>query len=221
MIQKHSKFGDETGKIKTLALIRTDNPLDWRHCTEQALKDRFLQWTKDKSKMHQEKIAQAETSQLLHWIDKTGQDTLKYGRFIYVPLKNSAAGEADAYMIFNLPSQDAAVIAGNFGQASFMYGEVGPEQSTLYYFQIDHNGQSYGQKDVKETVIDEDEAAAFFVQHGFKFSVDLRVFADRVPEVMNATYFKQSMDDTHRNFMSRAQWRRLAYDAPLLGHPLW
>lgn len=208
---KKSLFGDPTGRIKTFAIISVENPLGWKNSTEEEFKKKYLEWTEDKTKYNKDQILKAKSSVLLHKIEQTGEEALKYGGFTYVPIEGSYGEKENSYLIINLSYNDAKTIARDFGQEAFFYGEPQTDQSTIYYFVTFDGCKTYKQVDVTKTVTYEEEAEDFFSKYGFKFKINLRYFGADIPEVVDNKMFEESLNDENSTFISRALCRKQAY----------
>lgn len=204
---KRALFGDTTGKIKSFAIISVQNPLGWKNSNEEEFKTKYLKWTEDKAKYNKVAMDQIESSILLHKIEATGEQSLKYGGFKYVSIYGSYGDKERSYIIFNLALADAKTIARDFGQESFFYAKVNKEESIIGYYLTKNACKSYELIEVTKTVSDEKDAEDFFSKYGFKFRINMREFGDAVPEITDQVAFEESLDE-NRTFMSRAQKRR-------------
>jgi hypothetical protein len=208
---KRGLFGDPSGKIRTFAIISAENPLGWKDSTEEEFKQRFVQWFDDKKLYNKQSVEKIESSVLLHKIEDTGNTSLKYGGFAYVPLKGKYGDLEKSYIIFNLTLSDAKTIARDYGQESFFFANVGEDKSTIAYYQTFNGCKTYTFVDISETVSDEAEAEDYFSKFGFKFRINMKEFGDDVPEVVDKSAFEESFDERTRNFSARALKRRQAY----------
>jgi hypothetical protein len=205
---KKGLFGDPSGKIKTFAIISAENPLGWKNSTEEEFKQRFVQWFDDKKLYNKQSVDRIESTVLLHKIKETGDTGLKYGGFVYVPLKGKYGDLEKSYIIFNLTLSDAKIIARDYGQESFFFANVKEDKSTIAYYVTNDSCKTYKLVDVSETVSDESEAEDYFSKFGFKFKINMREFGDKIPEITDRTAFEESFDEENRNFSARALKRR-------------
>ena len=208
---KRGLFGDPSGKIRTFAIISAENPLGWKNSTEDEFKQKYLDWTKNKKQWNRERVDEIEATVLLHKIEETGNSGLRYGGFIYVPLKGKYGDLEKSYIIFNLTLSDAKTIARDYGQESFFYANVKEDKSTIAYYVTNDGCKTYKLVDISETVSDESEAEDYFSKFGFKFRINMREFGDKIPEITDRTAFEESFDEENRNFSARALKRRQAY----------
>ena len=203
-------FGDKSGKIKTWAIVSPQNPLGWKDSTEQEFVDKYVEWTKDKSRYNAEAKKRLKATQLLHKIEQNGDTSLRYSGAKYVPLYGTYGEAERSYMIFNIPLVDAKSIARNYGQESFFFANVGSDNTKIGYYVTHDACKTYDLVEVSEVVTDEDGAEDFFSKFGRKFRINMREFGDDIPAVINQGEFDESFDES-RTFMSRAMHRREAY----------
>lgn len=208
---KRGLFGDPSGKIRTFAIISAENPLGWKDSTEEEFKQRFVQWFDDKKLYNKQSVDRIESTVLLHKIEKNGDTGLRYGGFVYVPLKGKYGDLEKSYIIFNLTLSDAKTIARDYGQESFFFANVSENRSIIAYYVTSDGCKTYKSVDVSETISDETEAEDYFSKFGFKFRINMKEFGDDVPEVIDKSAFEESFDEEIRNFSARALKRRQAY----------
>lgn len=170
-------FGDETGKIRTFAIISGQNPFG-------------------------KKASNEENSNS----DKDFKRALAVGRFVYTPLKGHYGNSEKSYIIFNLALNDAKTLARNYKQESFFFGKASTDGSTIGYFITHNNGDTYEEVEQSRTITYENEAEDFFSKFGFKFRINMREFGDIVPEITDPVNFEESLNED-RTFMSRARYR--------------
>ena len=207
---KRTLFGDSSGKIKTFAIISTENPLGWKDSSDTELQQKFLKWTQDKSKYNKERIKELKSTELLHRIKENGDKVVRYGGFRYIPLKGYYQGLENSFLIINIPLVDAVSIAQGYGQESFFFGDVSKLSSLIYYYQTFDCCSSYRLLDKSNKVTYEDEAEDFFSKFGFKFRINMKIFGDDVPEVKDTEAFEESFN-IDRPFISRAIQRKISY----------
>lgn len=205
---KKGLFGDPSGKIKTFAIISAENPLGWKNSTEEEFKQRFVQWFDDKKLYNKQSVDRIESTILLHKIEETGNTGLRYGGFVYVPLKGKYGDLEKSYIIFNLTLSDAKTIASDYGQESFFFANVKEDKSTIAYYVTSDGCKTYKLVDVSETISDETDARDYFSKFGFKFRINMREFGDEIPEITDRAAFEESFDEENRNFSARALKRR-------------
>ena len=207
---KRSLFGDPTGKIKTFAIVFPENPLGWENADEEEIKERFRKWQNNPNEWNKMSKQKLTKDYLQMRVEKTGEKCLRVGGFNYVPIKGSYGSKERSYIIFNIPLKDAIVIASDFGQESFFFGEVKSNESVISYYKTTDACRTYKLTDKSKVVTYEDEADDFFSKFGFKFRINMREFGDDVPEVVDEQMFNESFEE-FRTFMSRASKRRDAY----------
>lgn len=200
-------FGGRDGKIKTFAIISTENPLGWKNSDEQEFKGKYLAWTKDKSKYNKEQILNAKEDFLIKQITRTGDDTLKYGAFSYVPIKGSYGDKEKSFFIFNIPFEDAKEIARNYGQESFFFGMVKDGEMQVAYYETDDACKTYHRKEISNTITNEKDAEDFFSKYGVKYRINLNYFGDDVVPLDNEWGFEEELKEPS-TFRSRARARR-------------
>ena len=204
-------FGGRDGKIKTFAIISTENPLGWKNTDEQEFKGKYLAWTKDKSKYNREQILNAKGEFLIKQITRTGDDTLKYGAFSYVPIKGSYGEKEKSFFIFNIPYADAKEIARNYGQESFFFGMVKDGEMQVAYYETDDACKTYHRKEISNTITNEKDAQDFFSKYGVKYRINLNYFGDGVVPLDNEWGFEEDLKEPS-TFISRARARRKVKD---------
>lgn len=200
-------FGGRDNKIKTFAIISTENPLGWKNTDEQEFKGKYLAWTKDKSKYNKEQILNAKDEFLVKQITRTGDDTLKYGAFSYVPIKGSYGDKEKSFFIFNIPFADAKEIARNYGQESFFFGMVKNGEMQVAYYETDDACKTYHRKEISNTITNEQDAEDFFSKYGVKYRINLNYFGDDVVPLDNEWGFEEELKEPS-TFKSRARERR-------------
>lgn len=200
-------FGGRDDKIKTFAIISTENPLGWKNSDEQEFKGKYLAWTKDKSKYNREQIINAKEEFLIKQITRTGDDTLKYGAFSYVPIKGSYGEKEKSFFIFNIPFEDAKEIARNYGQESFFFGKVKNGEMQVAYYETDDACKTYHRKEISNTITNEKDAEDFFSKYGVKYRINLNYFGDDVVPLDNEWGFEEELKEPS-TFKSRARERR-------------
>lgn len=200
-------FGGRDGKIKTFAIVSPENPLGWKNSDEQEFKGKYLAWTKDKSKYNKEQIINAKEEFLIKQITRTGDDTLKYGAFSYVPIKGSYGEKEKSFFIFNIPFEDAKEIARNYGQESFFFGKVKNGEMQVAYYETDDACKTYHRKEISNTITNEKDAEDFFSKYGVKYRINLNYFGDDVVPLDNEWGFEEELKEPS-TFKSRARERR-------------
>lgn len=179
---KRALFGDSTGKIRTFAIISPENP-DGKQLTPSENKARLSTF-------------------------KTG---LKMGHFVYVPLKGSYGVRENSFIIFNCTLSDAMILASDYGQQSFFYGNTNEDTTSIIrYYKSDNGGQTYKHIDTSDVITYEDEATDFFSKFGLKFRINMQEFGDDVPKIEDEGEFLESLNDD-RTFLSRAMYRKNSY----------
>lgn len=200
-------FGDRDDKIKTFAIISPENPLGWKDTDEQEFKGKYLAWTKDKSKYNKAQIINAKEEFLAKQIERTGDDTLKYGAFSYVPIKGSYGDKEKSFFIFNIPFADAKEIARNYGQESFFFGMVKNGEMQVAYYETNDACKTYHRVEISNTITNEKEAQDFFSKYGVKYRINLKYFGDDVVPLDNEWGFEEDLKEPS-TFKSRARARR-------------
>ena len=207
---KRALFGDDTGKIKTFAIISPENPLGWKDSDDETFKSEFLKWTANPKLYNKDKLAEIKSDELLHKIKKTGDITLKYGGFNYAPLKGKYEDTENSFIVFNIPYADAEAIARNYGQESFFFGKPNASGTKISYYKTSDACKTYQLVETTSVVTNEADAENFFSKFGLKFRINMQSFGDDVESVTDIEAFEESFDE-HRPFKSRAEQRRSAY----------
>lgn len=198
---KRALFGDPTGKIKTFAVISSENPLGLENATEEEAVKRYTKWLRDRAKYNDESIEEMEEILL-----DNGEKGLKMGRFNYVKIKGYFGELEHSFIIFNIPYEDAEAIARNFGQLSFFYGKTEKDGSIVSYYVSTNNCFSYKHVETSRTIVYADEATDYFSKYGFKYRISMQEFGDDVIPIVDEHEFEESFNP-NGTFMSRALHR--------------
>lgn len=178
---KRALFGDDTGKIKTFAILTPENPNAIQASSEE----------NDKA-------------------TKEFKRALRILGLTYTPLRGSYGNKENSYIVFNCALSDAKNLAGIYQQQSFFWGKTSSEGSVIGYYETTNGGLTYNLIDMSDTITLEDEATDYFSKFGIKFRINMREFGDDVPEVESDPDFEESLNES-RTPMSRAAYRRKAY----------
>ena len=205
---KRALFGDDTGKIKTFCVISVENPLGWKNSSEEEFKKKYLQWTNNRKQYNQKSIENIKSTVLLHKIKETGDAALKYSGANYVPLKGRYGNSENSFIIFNITLADSKVIARDYGQESFFFGKVNPnENATIGYYETKNACITYELVEVNNKIADMTDAEDFFSKFGFKYQFLFKSFGAAVEPVMDNDEFEDSLNE-NGTFISRASHRR-------------
>lgn len=179
---KRALFGDDTGKIRTFAILTSENPMA-------------------------EVSTPADNKKALDDLKKT----LRILGLTYTPIKGSYITKENSFVIFNCSLSDAKALAGKYKQESFFWGKTNADSnSEIGYYKTKNNGITYPLVEVSDVITYEDDATDFFSKFGIKFKINMREFGDDVPTVKNQEDFEESLNEK-RTPMSRASHRRDAY----------
>jgi hypothetical protein len=179
---RRALFGDETGKIKTFAILSPENPMGIE-------------------------ATSVENRQSLDELKKA----LRILGLTYTPIRGSYGNKENSFAIFNCSLEDAKKLAGTYRQESFFWGRTSTDSnSKIGYYKTENEGVTYSLVEISDVITYEDEATDFFSKFGIKFRINMREFGDDVPEIENQGEFEESLNEK-RTFMSRASHRRNAY----------
>ncbi len=199
-------FGDPSGRIRTFAIISPDNPVgifgeeEWNKISQAER----IAFNRENREELQQKLSKAKA------IKRDGDKAMGYGGFDYVKIKGNYGINETSYLIFNLTTEDAIVVARSYGQESFFFGIVSKNPSTepsqIAYYKTTNKCKTYKLIEISNTISDESEAEQFFSKFGVKFRINLQEFGDKVTPVKNDGRFKDSFESV--TFMSRGSARR-------------
>jgi len=66
-------FGDTSGKIKTFAIVSSENPFGCKDCTEEEFKLKYAKWTGVPHKFNKERLAGITATDILNKVKKNGE----------------------------------------------------------------------------------------------------------------------------------------------------
>lgn len=156
---KRALFGDDTGKIKTFAILTAENP----NSMKLSRKD-------NKSKMMDFKTR------------------LKNLGLQYTKIQGHFDGNKEnSIIVYNLSYEDAENYAKYYGQKSFFFGTNSMPSEITYYEATDDSCTKYRKIESTKKIENMKDADDFFSRHGdFKFSIDLKYFKDSIDKVCNS-----------------------------------
>ncbi len=200
------EVGDLSEKIRTFALIPTDNPLgiftqeEWQRLNYH-----------ENSSTNQESIAELQQKLSKAKAKKyDGDKVMGYGGFDYVNIKGHYENHEVSYMIFNLTLDDAKAIARAYGQESFFFGIVSSVPSIvpsqIFYYKTTNSCRSYRLIESADTITYVNEIEAFLARFGVQFKINIQEFVDKVSPVKNPVAFENSF--TRDTFIGRGSSRR-------------
>ena len=179
---RRALFGDDTGKIKTFAILSPENPMGIEATSE-------------------------ENTRALNELKKT----LRILGLTYTPIRGSYGNKENSFAIFNCSLTDAKKLAGTYKQESFFWGKTSTgSNSRIGYYKTENGGATYSLVEVSDVITYEDEATDFFSKFGIKFRINMREIGEEVPEIENQGEFEESLNEK-RTFMSRVLHRRNSY----------
>ena len=178
---KRALFGDDTGKIKTFAILTPENPNATRAPSEE----------------NQKAV-------------KEFKRALGIMSLNYTPIRGSYGEKENSFIVFNCALSDAKTLARSYQQESFFWGKTTEDGSKIGYYATTNGGVTYDLVEISETITLEDDATDFFSKFGIKFRINMREFGDDVPEVEHDSDFEESLNE-NRTTMARAAYRRKAY----------
>ena len=179
---RRALFGDETGKIKTFAILSPENPMG-------------IEANPEDNQRSMDELKKA----------------LRIAGLVYTPIRGSYGNKENSFAIFNCSLADAKKLAGTYRQESFFWGRTSTDSnSKIGYYKTENEGVTYSLVEISDVITYEDEATDFFSKFGIKFRINMREFGDDVPYIENNGEFEESLNE-NRTFMSRATHRRRAY----------
>ena len=197
-IKGKNLFENISEQIKTFAIFSAENPLGRKKLTEEEFLIKYRLWLKDKS------LLSGDVEAALELIRNNGEKTLRVGNFVWTSVNDDSE---KAYLIFNIPYEDAETLARNFGQERFFYAEVSDAISRLWFYESFNVCKTYKFIEKTDVVINVDD---FFSKYGFKIRTDNSNFCDNIKPIVNDDEFVESMKP-NRTFMSRSLHRRKSY----------
>ena len=179
---KRALFGDDTGKIRTFAILTPENPMG----------------------------VEATPAENKKAVDELKR-SLRILGLTYTPVRGSYGNKENSFVVFNCSLSDAKALAKTYNQESFFWGKTNTDSnSEIGYYMTKNNGTTYSLVEVSNVITYEDDATDFFSKFGIKFRINMREFGDNVPEIKNQEDFEESLNEK-RTPMSRASHRRDAY----------
>ena len=207
-------FGDTSGKIKTFAIVSSENPFGCKDCTEEEFKLKYAKWTGVPHKFNKERLAGITATDILNKVKKNGELTVRYGGFKCISSENRFGGEHKAcLLIFNIPVADAEVIARGYGQLSFLWVKMNDninEPAAIAYYESKNACITYKPIEVSDKIATVKDAEDMLFKHGFKIGLSLKHYTDELEEPSSVKDFECSFDE-NSTFMGRAIYRRRAY----------
>ena len=171
---KKALLGDNTGKIKTFAILTAENP----YSKKLSRKDNKLKMLDFKTK-------------------------LKNMGLQYTPIQGHFDdNKENSIIVYNLSYQDAENYARYFGQKSFFYGTNSIPSTITYYESPDENCETYKKIETTDKIKNMKDADDYFSRHGdFKFSIDMNYFKEDIESINNAINYEDkiniAIDDTY------------------------
>lgn len=181
MKQKSALFGDDTGKIKTFAVLNSENSMSMDAESKNA-----------------------------HRAAQELKRALKIMGLGYMPIRDDYGNKETSFVIFNCSLSDAKVLAKAYKQEHFFWGRSNSDfGSNIGHYRTKNKGITYSLTEMSDVTYEE-EAADFFAQFDIKLHVNMREFADDVPVIENTAEFEESLNE-NRTVMSRVLHRRDAF----------
>ena len=210
---QRSLYGDPTGKIRTFAIMSPENPIGalGSKSNENWAED-YVKYLRDSYKYDPKKFEEQGRKAIEASIKKTGDAGLHMGGYKYIPMSGYYDERERSMIIFNLSLHDAKMLAHDYGQESFFFGNVFPTYSDIAYFKTENHCHTYGLVEVSRTVTDETDAEQYFSKFGTKFKINMKAFDNAVPEITNVSAFESALNnDGGHAFLHDASNRRKAY----------
>lgn len=210
---QRSLYGDPTGKIRTFAIMSPENPIGalGSKSNENWAED-YVKYLRDSYKYDPKKFEEQGRKAIEERIQKTGDTGLRMGGYKYIPMSGYYDERERSMIIFNLSIHDAKMLAHDYGQESFFFGNVFPAYSDIAYFKTKNHCHKYELVEVSRTVTDETDAEQYFSKFGTKFKINMKAFDNAVPEITNVSAFESALNnDGGHAFLYNAVNRREAY----------
>lgn len=141
-------------------------------------------------------------------IKQSGEKALSIGNFTWNLWKVTFNGEK-VYFVFNVPYEDAEILAKNFAQEQFLYIKLYDDNMCVEHYKTSNECITYKLFDA-EKFNDEVSANAYIKKCGFDYQIDINELIKHLKPINNYNEFKASMDPV-RTFMSRSSHRRASY----------
>ncbi len=186
-----------TDKIKTFAVIPYENSLNVKNITREEFLVKYKLWLKDKN------LFNDDMEYDLEHIRKNGEKALRIGNFVYAAINDKSE---KAYLILNIPYEDAEILARSFAQERFFYAVLSDDNLHFSLYKTFNVCKTYKLIETSDTIKHEDD----FIKYGFKFIIDDSYFENNAAPIFNDYEFAESMDP-NGTFMSRSLHRRRCY----------
>lgn len=183
-------YGDPEGKVRTFAIISTDNPFG----ESNSLGDNLTERKKMKKLLGRDPKGLDDEE----WTDIVKR-TLESDHYQYTQVVGQFGVPEHSFFIYNIPLVDTKVISNLFKQQSFIWGRKTEKGVDVFYYEtMTYSGpESYVEKD-KSLGIDlkENEIDNFTRKNGFKFSFRFPSFEgyDPCPDPVS---FEESMNERY------------------------
>lgn len=152
---KQALFGDNSGKIRTFAVLSAENPMGMKNSATENNKN---------------------TAELKSKLKELGIQ--------YVPIEGKYGNIEHSFMLFNIAREDAQYLAEWFEQESFFFGINGSPATLIYYETSESDPSKYRKVEESKNITNESDADDFFSRHGdFKFKFDLDYFKEFVERI--------------------------------------
>lgn len=193
-IKGKNLFENISEQIKTFAIFSAENPLGRKKLTEEEFLIKYRLWLKDKS------LLSGDVEAALELIRNNGEKTLRAGNFVWTSVNDDSE---KAYLIFNIPYEDAETLARNFGQERFFYAVLSNNDLHFSIYETFNVCKTYKLIEKSNIMKREDEFNKFLLKYGFKFRIDDSYFENIVIDYD----FAESMNP-NGTFMSRSLHRK-------------
>ena len=185
---KQALFGDNSGKIRTFAVLSAENPTGMKNSAAENNKN---------------------TAELKSKLKELGVQ--------YVPIEGKYGNIEHSFMLFNIAREDAQYLAEWFEQESFFFGINGSPATLIYYETSESDPSKYRKVEESKNITNESDADDFFSRHGdFKFKFDLDYFKESVrviaSKIINEDALEKSIQENRTmksRFIHRLNSRRM------------
>ena len=210
---QRSLYGDPTGKIRTFAIMSPENPVGALGEEDDAnWAENYVKYLPDSYKYDPKKFEEQGRKAIEERIKKTGDTCLRMSGHKYIPMSGIYGKPEHSMMLFNLSLRDAKMLAHDYGQESFFFGNVFSTYSDIAYFKTKNRCHTYELIEVSRTVTDGDIKNKLYSKFGTTFKINMKEFEDEVPEITNVSAFESVLNNDGRcSFLNDAVRRREAY----------
>ena len=194
-------------RVRTWAIISSDNPLGCNSISEDEFVDRYIKWSgrdqKEKEGLNKEIV-----------LGRLIYSGYRSRQFFVAPriALTQKAGE-QYYIVFNITAEDSKILAMHHGQERFFFAEKSSNGVKISYYTMMQSCGSYLCEAVSNNILTTREAEDFYLRHGMNVKVNMKSAATIIPNIKDDYAFERSLD-TELTPKGRAFERKYAYDKP-------